>query len=375
MANQPFDREVWNPRERPYSSDNNREAGYAELALRAALSAFATPRVDGTYAGSAAVTPPRSGFFGEGFRCRAPTVGPSFNQLTIAPGIGFAGGAFTPEESIGGVIGVDDVYGFKPLVLSAQEIITLVPNATAFSRIDLIEVRPRKAFVDSANRDVLDTGTGVFINNLVDKTFTWEMAGQQGTVTQPANSTAPISYKVGIASGAPAVPPTTAGYTPIAFFRILGGAPGFTDPEQLADSRITIQPYGMQEIHAVMQFDPNVANSGVLLEFGTPPGMEAPKFSNVHPVANNTFVSTLRLLNPGLAGAVAANRVTYNVEMLGAALTQFPFIVANLITVPGGEIRITVQGILLQTAAGALSLVLGSWIAAPVILRFRINYW
>jgi len=34
-----------------------------------------------------------------------------------------------------------------------------------------------------------------------------------------------------------------------------------------------------------------------------------------------------------------------------------------------------VQGILLQTAAGALSLVLGSWIAAPVILRFRINYW
>lgn len=374
-----FSREVWNPRERPYSSDNNREAAYVELALRAAIAAFTTPRTSA--ANPSAQTPVPTGFIGEAFKCYAPPVDTPY-ILAIAPGIGFVGGAADAASSIGGVIGVDDTDTFKPLVLSRPEFIQIVNNPTTLNRIDLIEVRYRRELVTPSPMQTLDTDTGIFVPDAVRKSLTWDCAGQQGTVVSPAPSTACIGYKVGIPAVSPTYPAVTPGYIPLAWFRILPGQPGFTDPQQITEERRLLAPYGVYTIAMTISVDSTVPGApGVtLVEFGAPPGVEVPTFTHAEPSATSREVTcVLRSLPLGVT--TNANRFTSNVQVLSTTTTAFPVVVGRTITVgavtpPSVDAIITLnfQALILTTAGLSLTTALGVF-GNPTVYRITITYW
>ena len=76
MANEAFDREIINPRERPLSSDINKVASYADLALRETLRLLYGIRrynlrnsADATHS-SSPEQQDRAGFIGDGFQIR-----------------------------------------------------------------------------------------------------------------------------------------------------------------------------------------------------------------------------------------------------------------------------------------------------------------
>jgi hypothetical protein len=377
-----FDRVVWNPRERPLSSDSNREASYTEMTLRAALAALTTPRMNASSPAAKAPTP--SGFLGDGLKCYPPDVGTP-TILPIAPGLGFWGGVVDAASNIGGVLGVDDTDTFKPLVLSATENITLVPNGTVNDRVDLIEVRYRRELLNPTAVEQLDPGSGVFLPNTVNKTLTWELSGQQGTVTEPALSTAYIGYKVGIPSGAPVPPTLTPGYIPLAYFRMFALSAGFSNPFQISDERRLLTPYGMQTVSIVVSIPLGVGGE-VLLGFDGPPGFEPPAFTHTSPVVNNTLFVAFTLHNPplGVGDFVSGNRVTFNVEMLSFADDQYPVIVGRSCTLLpllgptgiGTILNFSFNAIILKTLVAAIdpALLLIPH-QNPTVFRITLNYW
>lgn len=369
-----FDRMVWNLRERPLSPDNNQQATNAELPLRAVLAALTAPRVSATDATSQTPTP--SGFFGEGFRCYAPTNSPDFNQITIAPGLGFWGGAVDPQGSIGGLSGVDDLATFKPLVLSATETITIAPNTSnPLTRVDLIEVRYRRELDAPTLRDVLDPVKGTFANAAVNKALSWDLAGLQGTVTAPEDSTAYISYKVGTDPFIPPVP--TIGYVPLAALQIAAGAVGILS-SSLMDRRRVLTPYGVQTVALVITVpDPTATAAAILTEFDGPPGHRTPTI-NSFAVSNGSLQIIIRLDSIPLAIASDPNRVSYKAEILGASPTAYPHVVGRVLqaglSLDSPSIVLRLRAIILQTAGALLNTTLGTH-ATPTVFRVTITYW
>ena len=209
MANQPFDRVVVNPRERPLSVDFNRAFSEADRSLRALW----TRLVETQAAGDPFQAVPISGFFGTGFRVRASSVaegGPNMN-VRVSAGLGQQLLAADSPSAIGGVVGLDDLEGLKPLVLSADEVITVPANPDPNPRIDIVEVRAGRRTSDSQNRDLMDPALGTFSAVLVNKTLTWDLAGRS-----TINGAGEINYKAGIPAAAPVSPATTSGYLKVA---------------------------------------------------------------------------------------------------------------------------------------------------------------
>lgn len=267
MSNNPFDREVWNPRERPYSTDNNFAASYADQALRELMVYFLNSRTSASNDASQA-NPPTS-FFGDSFKAR-PGGGLS---VSLTKGIGFFGDVSNQNTSIGGVFGVNDLSAFKPLVLTQPEVITVPPNATANPRIDLIEVKYREELTDPTNRDVMSAVPPyVFTPNLVNKTLTWLLNGQQGTVTTPSPSTTYIGYVVGTPAASPVAPTPTAGYERVAWIGVAAGAVTITANE-IVDWRRTAVPNGVQRASCLVTSTP-ATQTHAITEVTAPPGVE-----------------------------------------------------------------------------------------------------
>ncbi len=252
MANQPFDTTIINPLERPKSSDINAAQSELHRDLRDYLfRAYAMS--DGADVVTATA---QTGFVGRGFVVE-PT-SPASMDVTIAQGIGFQATNDT-TSAVGGVVGLNDLSYYKPLLLSGSHVVT-VPNQplTGFCRRDLIEVRYNRALTDATLSDVYSTASGVFTPQTINKTMTFDLVNDAvqyipaGSLTAP---TASIVYRSGVLVAystdadflnAP-IPSTDSGYVAIAVINV-GPNATFVNSGLIADWRPRLTPQAQIDI-------------------------------------------------------------------------------------------------------------------------------
>src|SRR5574337_192482 len=136
-------------------------------------------------------------------------------SVLLKAGIGFLDAPSDVPTSVGGIVGADDLSPYKPLPLNADMAIAIDAAPSAGNeRIDIIEVKQDRRVENPLSRDVLNTGTGLFVPTLVNKTLAFSLDGRNGRVVSPSNSTTGVGYKVGVAAavGTALAPATTSGY-------------------------------------------------------------------------------------------------------------------------------------------------------------------
>lgn len=205
MANFPFDRTITRPLERPISADLDQGLSQTDRAIRDTLRRMF--QIAGT---------PQSGFLDTSFLVAQNS--PTGMSVLITPGVGFQDATGDLPTGIDGVTGVDDLSPYKPLPLNATMTIAIdaAPGAGQ-ERYDIIEVKVDRRAENPLSRDVLNTGTGLFVPTSVNKTLAFSLDGRSGRVVSPSNSTTGIGYKVGTAAavGTAVVPSTSPGYVPL----------------------------------------------------------------------------------------------------------------------------------------------------------------
>jgi len=239
MPDQPFDRTVLYPLEKPLAVDVNQAESQLDRSVRRYLYEALARR---TSFGSEA--PERvTGFVGNGLR--VVPVSPVAMQVVVKAGLGFTDVPADVPAAIGGVVGLSDLESYKPLPLLA-DVTFAVPAAPAGpnTRIDIVEVRVNRVLGNPLSRQVLDPPSGTFSPNSLNKTLAFALAGSAGTVNAPAISTAALSYKVGVSANPGVVPPTTAGYIKVAEIRV-GSAVASIGTADLVDRRPLLYPGGM----------------------------------------------------------------------------------------------------------------------------------
>ena len=224
MANQSFDTVILNPLERPLSSDLNAAQSELQRALRDYLSGMYSRSLSDT-----AVSTPVEGFVADGLRVVPPAV--ASLAVALTKGMGFAPNP-SPQADVSSIGGLNDLSTYAPLPLSDTQAITLnaAPGA-GLARVDLIQVRVNRRLTDSTPRDIFNASTLSFGSVNINKTMTFDLLGQTGTVIAPAVGTTGISYKVGTTFAYPANdfdsatalaarPAVDPGYIPVAYINV-----------------------------------------------------------------------------------------------------------------------------------------------------------
>lgn len=271
MANNGWDREIINPLEKPLGSDINVAQAQLDRATRESLMRLFTGRAS---AGTSDLPGnPPSGFLGDGFKVRQNS--PLGLSVKVTLGLGFQYLPGSTLASVGGVSGLDDLSPYKPLPLLADCVINGISGGPGAgnTRIDIVEVRMNRVVGNSTSRRVLNPLTGIFEPLLVNKTLSFTLDGSVGVVTDPALSTAAVSYKMGIAGGVPAEPTVTPGYVQIAAIKVSTSLTQVTKSE-IIDRRVLLAPFGQQHIavNGIIPFAAGSPPSGV--SFKAPPGVE-----------------------------------------------------------------------------------------------------
>jgi hypothetical protein len=233
MANNPFDRTILNPREKPLSTDLNQAQSQLDYALRFFAQQHLFARASDTSDAPSATN---------GFMPAALQVVPSSPiamSVVVRNGLSFFDDPTSVPSAINGIGGLDDLLSYKPVILMADVAFT-VPAAPGVgnSRIDIIEARIRRETTNPTPRLILDPTTGAFNPNTVDKTLAFTLDGSTGTVISPAPSTVALSYKQGAAAatGTELEPSVTTGYVQIARINV-GPLVGTIDKNVLVDRR------------------------------------------------------------------------------------------------------------------------------------------
>ncbi len=269
MAGNAFDRQVINTRERPLSSDINAAQSQVDRTLREFARSLFSARVG--FSTSDLTGNPPNGFLGSAFKARASAV-PGLS-VVLDKGIGFEY-LVDPASGVGGVSGVDDLSEFKPLCLLVDTTIAgIAAGDGANPRIDIIEVRMNRALGNPLSRDVLNPGTGVFVATSVNKTLSFTQDGSVGVVTDPAASTAAISYKQGIPGAVPVEPTVTAGYVKIATLKIPAALAAITK-SNIIDQRPILCPAGLDKFHCDFTVPIGAATPPSGLRLFSQPGLE-----------------------------------------------------------------------------------------------------
>lgn len=231
MADGPFDRLIINPREKPLSPDINRLQSQLDRSLRVFLREFFSAQ--GTGAAS-------EGFLKAGLQVKELAV-PAM-EVTVQKGLGFQVVPSLAGDTIGSISGLDDLEEYKPLVLNEDHNFT-VPTAPVGpnTRIDIIEVRAEYLATDTDTRKILNTATGSFADDNVEKTLTWLLDGRTGTVSATADSTAVLSYKTGVAANPGVAPSTTTGYIKLCEIAVGSAVTAITDSD-ISDVRVPLGP-------------------------------------------------------------------------------------------------------------------------------------
>ena len=235
----PFDRVPYIVREKPDSTDWNRQESQHDRTLRDVLATFLSGRpTDASYAALA-----RSGFFPVAFKVLPAA--PASMVVNVLPGLGFH---YLPADAPANIgltespqmLGISDLAALKPLVLNSihQFAVPTAPPATN-TRIDIIEVKADRYFtdIDSSRRQLVVVGdTANFDPTAMYKTLSFVLDGRTGVVQAPADSTKAISYKIGVEANPGVVPATTAGYIKIGEVRV-GTAVTAIEENKIVDRR------------------------------------------------------------------------------------------------------------------------------------------
>lgn len=273
MSNNPFDRIIINPREKPLSTDINRAQSELDYSIRMALRELHNRRAVGGVVGSDSfAATPTTGFLADGLRVTAQLV-PNMT-VTVKAGMGFMDVPTDLPTAIGGIVGLDDLCSYKPLVLMADSVFTVPAAPGANSRIDIIEARPNRVASDPQTRLVLDPTTGAFNPNTVNKTLQNTLDGSVGSVNDPALSTFALSYKVGVVAAVPVEPVTTPGYVKIARINV-GTSVASIGANAIADKRCYLRPGGVGSFAAKWHVQWNGGTPIVTLRrLVAPPGVQ-----------------------------------------------------------------------------------------------------
>lgn len=263
MANGPNERVIINTRERPMSSDINQAQSQLDRSLRFAMKhLFAR----GANTGLPALGTPSNGFVGSGFWVRPAS--PAAMQVVVKAGVGYIDAPSDVPSSIGGVIGLDDLESYKPLVLLTDQAINVPAADGANPRIDIVEVKVRRLATDSASRDVFNVATEAFDPTLLNKTLSFSLDG-----TATINGSGAINYKTGTPAGSPAAPATTTGYVKIA--EVLVGTSVVAVPEnKVTDLRGVLAPSGIHRVAVTCLVNSTTPFTPSIGTIAAPPSMQ-----------------------------------------------------------------------------------------------------
>jgi hypothetical protein len=269
--NNPFDRCIVNPREKPLSQDINRPQSQSDYAHRFMAEHGLGARTSASSFGLAQ----QSGFRPYSFVVEQTS--PASMDVTVKRGVGFYDDAADCPSAINGVIGLDDLSRYKPLVLM-NDVTFTVPTAPGLgdSRIDIIEVRANRQVTDSTSRLILDPTTGAFAPDMVNKTLAFAVDGSAGYVISPALSTVALSYKQGAASatGTEVEPSVTPGYIQVARINV-GPSVTTIARTEIADKRRILAPAGVLPFSGTWRIE---YNGGAPIEtcryLSAPPGIQ-----------------------------------------------------------------------------------------------------
>lgn len=290
-------------RQRPISEDINRLQNQILEAIRGvAFGQFATSfyPLTSASANNRSIANNPYGFVGPSFLV-APNPAATPWGLMIYPGIGMDKNPPAGATSIDSTNGTDfDNTNWSPFCLSAFETGLAVPTPPTVgnSRIDLIEIKSSYLSTDPQTVGIFNTATEVFDPATRNKTLSWDLLGRTGTVISPASSTAPISYKQGVAAvgaiSAATAPSVTAGYTPIAYVNLVGGIASITQAV-LVDYRRPLLPNGILHVAGKATI-PGVAAGLGLEDFAAqevPPGIAIKMAfqSNTPPSAGTSYTA------------------------------------------------------------------------------------
>lgn len=230
MANNSFDREIINVRERPLSSDILTGSSEMDFTIREALKHLLASRSN-TLATDAAI--PAQGFLADSFQIELGTA----LQIALKPGIGFMPNSADVPFNINSVIGLDDRSILKPVVLVGSQPFTVPAPDAVQNRYDLIEVQYSRQVTDPSSRDILNTITGQFVPNMVAKTLTFTLDGNISY-----GGVAAINYKTGTLGGG--LPAASPGYMAIGAIHVKHSVSSITE-EDLIDLRPTLTANGV----------------------------------------------------------------------------------------------------------------------------------
>lgn len=247
MSNRPFDRTILEPLEKPLADDINQLQSNFDQTFRFYVSQLAK-----NSAGT-----PQDGFMANGFLVSPSS--PNALSVTVSPGLGFQLQTGT-EIAIDTVIGHNDLDLYKPIPLLAAQAFT-VPTAPSApnSRIDIIEVKATRFTTDPNTRKVLEENTGQFVPGTVNKTSAWAVDGRAAVVAAGGSSTAPLSYRTGVAAASPVAPAVTTGYIKVAEI-VVGSDVTVITSANITDKRIP--PRVVKIHHSPMLGDWNNAGTG-----------------------------------------------------------------------------------------------------------------
>lgn len=256
MANKPYDTTIIYPLERPLSSDLDSAQSQILRTQREYLDRAYAYRDSNTV--PAAIR--NTGFIGDGFR---PVVGANPLSVYLTPGQGYKDNAGGTATDIGGVIGLNDLSPFAPLLLSSlQEIPISTPPGAGFGRIDLIQVRVNREETDKTTRYLLNPTTQVFAPTAIAKTLSFDLAGLTGTANAPAPSTTGIGYKVGVPFAYTNTdsflnfanrPTVDSGYVAVAYVNVQPGAASIGAGD-IVDARPLLALDGILRVAANIEF-------------------------------------------------------------------------------------------------------------------------
>lgn len=203
MADNPFDRTIIRPLEKPLCDDVNQGFSQMDRGIRDAM--FNLLRG-------------RQGFLNTGFLVVQQS--PAAMSVVLKAGIGWQDAPADVPTAIDSVVGLDDLSRYKPIIL-VNDLTIAVPVAPgANSRIDLLEVRYDRRVNNLQSRNFLNTTTNAFAPANVNKTLDFTVDGTLAYYAAAATPTTALAYKSGVVSGSPSPPATDTGYLPLAYITV-----------------------------------------------------------------------------------------------------------------------------------------------------------
>ena len=292
MPGKVFDRTVFNPLERPLSSDQNQlqseiyrtvnGLGWIDVAGRAGVG-DPLPAARSTFVGSA--------FF--------PYSDATGMTVTLLGGWGWIYDPTATASNIGGISQINDAGDVYPIYLSTTQNLAVPAADAANPRIDIIEVKLDRRFENPLTRDVFDPALEVFNPTLLNKTLTYDVLGRTSI-----NGTSAINYKTGTPAGVPAAPAVTAGYIKIAEVYV-GAAVTVIRQIDIADYRRLCAPGNILEMNARVRWSSDSTVQPLQIRWGSAtPGFRVAfsALTVVSGIAGLAQYLRVHVLHPNISG-------------------------------------------------------------------------